>query len=308
MNFNWLYEAAGSTSSPASSSDTVASSVADSVASASSSTSFDWSQLLDIVANWAVTTGIKLLISIFIIIISFKIINVIFKRISRRLEKKKADATLSRVLVSTFRIACKILILIMIVGYLGIETASLSAVIASVGVGVGLAVQGTLSNFAGGVIIVVMRPFKLGDFITSSDQSGTVEDIKLFYTQIVTPDNKVIYIPNGTLANNVIVNASVKDDRRLDITMSVSYNTNLELAKNLLRKVCSENDLVYTTPAPFVEVGEYASSSIEIYTRVWVKRTDYWAVKWQLLTEFKNIFDENHIEIPFNQLDVNIKK
>ena len=308
MNFNWLYEAAGSTSSPATSSDTVASSVADSVASASSSTSFDWSQLLDIVANWAVTTGIKLLISIFIIIISFKIINVIFKRISRRLEKKKADATLSRVLVSTFRIACKILILIMIVGYLGIETASLSAVIASVGVGVGLAVQGTLSNFAGGVIIVVMRPFKLGDFITSSDQSGTVEDIKLFYTQIVTPDNKVIYIPNGTLANNVIVNASVKDDRRLDITMSVSYNTNLELAKNLLRKVCSENDLVYTTPAPFVEVGEYASSSIEIYTRVWVKRTDYWAVKWQLLTEFKNIFDENHIEIPFNQLDVNIKK
>ncbi|MCR5113281.1 MAG: mechanosensitive ion channel family protein [Acholeplasmatales bacterium] len=308
MNFNWFYEAAASSTAPASSSDAVASSVTETATAASSTTTFDWSALLDTIANWAVTTGIKLLISILIIIISFKIINVVFKRISRRLEKKKADATLSRVLVSTSRIACKILILIMIVGYLGIETASLSAVIASMGVGVGLAVQGTLSNFAGGVIIVVMRPFKLGDFITSNDQSGTVEDIKLFYTQIVTPDNKVIYIPNGTLANNVIVNASVKDDRRLDITMSVSYDTNLELAKNLLRKVCSENELVYTTPAPFVEVGEYASSSIEIYTRVWVKRADYWTVKWQLLTEFKNILDENHIEIPFNQLDVNIKK
>lgn len=308
MNFNWFYEAAASSTAPASSSDAVASSVTETAATASNTTTFDWSSLLDTIANWALTTGIKLLISILIIIISFKIINVVFKKISRRLEKKKADATLSRVLVSTSRIACKILILIMIVGYLGIETASLSAVIASMGVGIGLAVQGTLSNFAGGVIIVVMRPFKLGDFVTSNDQSGTVEDIKLFYTQIVTPDNKVIYIPNGTLANNVIVNASVKDDRRLDITMSVSYDTNLELAKNLLRKVCAENELVYTTPAPFVEVGEYASSSIEIYTRVWVKRADYWTVKWQLLTEFKNILDENHIEIPFNQLDVNIKK
>lgn len=268
--------------------------------------SIDWQKVLDTVVEWCTTTGIRILIALVIMFISFKIINFFTKRLFKKLTKKNADATLSKVLVQTGRIALKILVVVALIAYVGIETASVTAIIGTLGVGISLAVQGTLSNFAGGVIIVIMRPFKLGDFITSNSQSGTVEDIKLFYTTIVTPDNKVIYIPNGSLANNVIVNASVKDDRRLDIKVSVAYKTDLDLAKKVLLDTCMECDLVYNSPAPFAEIGEYADSSVEIFVRVWVRRQDYWTVNWYLLKEFKKAMDLNNIEIPFNQLDVTI--
>lgn len=273
---------------------------------ASNSGTINWNAIWNNIVNWAMTTGVKIIVAIIIMIISFKIINFICGKIYKRLERKKADATLSRVLMSTLRLALKILVMLGLVGYVGFETASISAVIASLGVGISLAVQGTLSNFAGGVIIVIMRPFVLGDFITSQDQSGTVEDIKLFYTKIITPDNRVVFIPNGILANNVIVNASIKDERRLDIVVPVSYNANIELIRNLLKKVSKECDLVKITPEPFVEVGEYGTSSINLYVRVWVNRQDYWTAKWYMLKEIKNILDENHISIPYNQLDVHI--
>ena len=268
----------------------------------------DWQTLWHTIADWCIKVGIRIVIAIILMFISFKLINFIFKRISKRLEKRKADPTISRVLVNISRIALKLLIVAGLVAYIGVETASVTAVIASAGVGVSLAVQGTLSNFAGGVIIIVMRPFKLGDFITSNGQAGTVEDIKLFYTHICTPDNRMVYIPNGTLANNVIVNNSVKDTRRLDIVFDVAYETNIELAKNLVRKVSQDCELVLKEPTPFCEVSEYGNSSIKLTTRVWVKKDDYWNANWYLLREIKNTFDENHITIPFNQLDVTIKK
>lgn len=268
----------------------------------------DWQLVLDKIVDWCTTTGIKVLISLVIWFISWRIINIITKKIYKHLQKKKTDATLSKVLCNVARIALKILVVIGIIGYVGIETASISAVVASAGVGLSLAVQGTLSNFAGGVIIIVMRPFKLGDFITSNDQSGTVEDIKLFYTQIVSPDNKVIYIPNAQLANNVIVNVSVKDTRRVEVVMPVSYDTDIELAKKLIKEVAMKNTLILQEPAPFAEIAEYADSSINIKVRVWCKNADYWNVNWYLLSEIKTEFDNNNIEIPFTQIDVNIKK
>ena len=268
----------------------------------------NWKAVLDIVVKWATTTGLKILISIVILIVSFKIINVVCKKIIKKLEKRKADYTLSRVLTNTVRIALKILIILALIGYVGIETASISAIIASLGVGISLAVQGTLSNFVGGVIIVIMRPFKLGDFITSNGQSGTVEDIKLFYTQIVTPDNKVIYIPNGQCANNVIVNVSVKDQRRVDIIMSVSYDSDIDLVKQVSRKVLDECELVLKSPECLVEVGNYADSSIEIYVRGWCNRTDYWKTYYRLMYDLKVAYDEYHIQIPYNQIDVHIDK
>ena len=239
-------------------------------------------------------------------IVSFKIINLISKRILRRLERRKADPTLSRVLVNVTRLALKLVIVMCLVGFLGVQTSSIAAVLASMGVGIGLAVQGTLSNFAGGIILIVMRPFKLDDFIVAQGEQGFVEDIKLFYTVIRTTDNRVVYIPNGSLANGVIVNNSVKELRRLDIVMSVSYDSNVELAKNLLKKVMNNHVLVLKDQQIFAEVTEYGNSSIDITTRCWVKNGDYWPVKFDLLREFKNEFDENHIEIPFNQLDVTI--
>ncbi len=266
----------------------------------------NWKAVLDIVVKWATTTGLRLLIAIVVMIISFKIINVVSKKIYKHLEKKHADATLSKVLTNTAKIGLKVLILLGLIGYVGIETASVSAIIASMGVGISLAVQGTLSNFAGGVIIIVMRPFKLGDFITSNNQSGTVEDIKLFYTQIVTPDNKVIYIPNGSLANNVIVNASVKDTRRVDIVMSVSYDSDIDLVKQISRKVLEECELVLKSPECLVEVGNYGDSGIEIYVRGWCNRPDYWKTYYRLMYDLKMAYDEYHISIPYNQIDVHI--
>lgn len=271
-------------------------------------TQIDWKQVFDTMINWCTTTGIKLVIALLILFFSFKIINFVTKKIYKRLQKKNVDATIIRVLYTTVRLVLKVVILVCLVGYVGIETASLSAVIASLGVGISLAVQGTLSNFAGGVIIILMRPFKLGDYITSNGESGTVEDIKLFYTHIVTVDNKVVYIPNGSLANNVIVNASAKDTRRVDIVMSVAYDTNLDLAKNLISSVCAKNELIMKDPAPFIDINEFAQSSIDLKIRVWCSSSEYWNIYHYLLNEIKNSFDENNIEIPFNQLEVNLKK
>jgi small conductance mechanosensitive channel len=276
-------------------------------ATTQASSSFDWSGLLDTVVTWMTSTGIKLVIAIVLMIITFKIVNVITKRWYKRLQKKKVDETLARVGTQSVRIALKVIILVCLIGYVGIETASISAVIASLGVGISLAVQGTLSNFAGGVIIIVMRPFKIGDFITSNGESGTVEDIKLFYTHIVTTDNRMVVIPNGTLANNVIVNASAKDTRRVDLTVSASYGSDIDKVKKVIEGVCASNELIFKDPAPFIMLSAMGESSLDFVVRVWCNRPDYWTVNFYLLDSIKKAFDENGIEIPFNQLDVTIK-
>lgn len=276
-------------------------------ASGSDASSFDWNAFWQTIVDWMTSTGIRLVIAIVLMIVTFKIVNVVTKRWYKRLQAKNADETLSRVGTQTIRIALKVIILVCLIGYVGIETASISAVIASLGIGISLAVQGTLSNFAGGVIIIVMRPFKIGDYITSNDQSGTVEDIKLFYTHIVTNDNKAVVIPNGTLANNVIVNASAKDTRRCDVVISAAYGSDVDRVKEIIRNVCAENQLIFKDPAPFVEMSNLGESSLDFTVRVWCNRPDYWTVNFYLLDKIKKAFDANGIEIPFNQLDVTIK-
>ena len=262
--------------------------------------------VLSTVLNWLATTGIKFVIGLIVMLIAFKVIDVLAKKINKAMTKKNVDETITRVSTGAIKVAAKLLVAVLFVGFIGIETASISACIATLGVGISLAVQGTLSNFAGGVIIILMRPFKLGDFITSGGESGTVEDIKLFYTHVVTVDNRMIYIPNGALANNVIVNASVKDTRRLDITMSVAYESDTELACKLIREVCERNENIFKDPAPFVAIAAYAASSIDIVCRTWCNKGDYWDNNFYLLNEIKKEFDKNGIVIPYNQLDVHV--
>ncbi|MDE6850349.1 MAG: mechanosensitive ion channel, partial [Clostridia bacterium] len=266
-----------------------------------------WSDVWNKIVGWMTDSGIKIVIAILLLVVSFIIINAVTKSIYKRLQKKNADLTLSRVGTNAARIILKVLVLVCLIGYLGIETASISAVIASIGIGISLAVQGTLSNFAGGVIIIVMRPFKIGDYITSNGVEGTVEDIKLFYTHIVTNDNKAVVIPNGSLANNVIVNASAKDTRRVDLLMQVAYGSDVTLVKEIIRKVCGENELVFKDPAPFVELSNMNESSLDFTVRVWCNRPDYWTVNFALIENIKKSLDENGIEIPFKQLDVHVK-
>ncbi len=267
-----------------------------------------WQQVLDKVIDWCTTSGIKLLIALVVMFLAFKVINFLTKKIYKRLQKRKVDETIARVSYGALKLTLKALVLICLVGYVGIETASLSAVVASLGVGISLAVQGTLSNFAGGVIIIIMRPFKIGDFITSNGESGTVEDIHLFYTHIVTGDNRVVMIPNGALANNVIVNNSTKETRRVDVIMNISYASDVDKAKQIIKDVCAANELIFKDPAPFVEVGNYGASSVDLFIRVWCKNGDYWTVNWYLLAQIRKELEANGIEIPFDQLEVSIKQ
>lgn len=267
----------------------------------------DWNALWNTILNWCTTTGIRLVIGLILLFIIFKITNILTKKLYKRLQKRQADETLSRVGTQVIRIVIKIVCLICFVGYIGIETASITALIASAGVSLGLALQGSLSNFAGGIIIIVMRPFRIGDKITTNGESGTVEDIHMFYTVLVTPDNKVIHVPNGSLANNVIVNTSIKETRRVDVVMSIAYDADLNNATDIINDVCKQNPLIFTDPEPYVGIKEYSSSSVDLNIRVWCNNQDYWTINNYLLVEIKKAFDEQEIEIPFNQLEVAIK-
>lgn len=265
-----------------------------------------WNDVWVKIKDWLTTTGIKVVIALLLLILSFMIINAVTKKIYKSLRKKNRDETLSRVGTQTARILLKVLVLVCLIGYVGIETASISAVIASIGVGISLAVQGTLANFAGGVILIIMRPFKIGDYITSNGQEGTVEDIKLFYTHIVTVDNKSVVIPNGSLANNVIVNASAKDTRRVDLLVQVSYGSDIAVVKEILQAVCAANPMAFADPAPFIELKAMNESSLDFTVRVWCKRENYWTVYFALTEAFKYTLDENGISIPFKQVDVHL--
>lgn len=265
-----------------------------------------FTEILNSIITWITTEGVKLVIGCVVLLIAFKIINFISKRFKKRMEKKERDKTMTIVLYQVIRKGLKILAILVFLGYVGIDTAGIGTAIASLGVALGLALQGSLSNLAGWVIIIFMRPFKLGDYIEAQGMGGTVEDIKLFYTYIVTPDNKVVMIPNGTLANGNITNFSVKPIRRIAHTFAVAYDTDIPLAIDVIMKTLEADPLILKDPAPFVKVEGYGDNSINIVARGWAKSEDYWTVHFQMLDEVKKAFDENGIVIPFRQLDVTI--
>ena len=199
------------------------------------------------------------------------------------------------------------LVVIALIGYVGIDTSAITALIASLGVGVGLAINGTLSNLAGGILILITRPFKDDDYIDACGYSGTVEDIRICHTKLRTTDNKVIYLPNGKLSTSEIVNYSEKDLRRVDLTFSISYSDDFEKAKKVIEEVWNQNELILKDPAPSVRVSAQSASSIDLTAKVWCKNEDYWTVNFDMLEQVKTAFDQNGIQIPFNQLDVHIK-
>lgn len=270
-----------------------------------------WAMVLDTVISWCLNTGIKIIISLIILIISFRIINLVARKIQGRFkDSEKADKTIVRTLGYLGKIGAKIIIVICIVGYLGIDTSGLTALVTSLGVCAGLAVNGALSNLAGGVLILFTRPFKVDDYIEVVDSgiSGTVEDIQIVCTKLRTPDNKVIYAPNGTLSNSNIINYSEKETRRVDFSFDIAYDNDFEKAKLLIEGVCSSHELALSDPAPMVRISEHGKSSIKLTARVWVKNDDYWTVKFDILERVKKLFDESGITIPYDQLDVHLKK
>lgn len=265
----------------------------------------DWQQVWQTVQNWLTNTGIKLLIAIVIMIVSFALINWLSKKIAKRADKKvaenkKIDKTIYKTASYVVKVGLKVLVVLGLVSYVGIDTSAITALIASLGVGVGLAINGTLSNFAGGVLILITRPFKDDDYIQACGYEGTVEDIRICHTRLRTTDNKVVYLPNGKLSTSEVVNFSEKDLRRVDLKFSISYSDDFEKAKTIIRKVCDANELVLKDPEPSVRVSAQSSSSIDISAKVWCKNADYWTVNFDMIENVKKAFDENGITIPFN--------
>ena len=270
----------------------------------------DWNAIWQSILNWATNTGIKILVALVLLLVTFRLVTVLTRRLEKKLleGKHKADKTLTSTLMYVLRVVLKILIVVCLIGYLGIDTSGLTALIASLGVCFGLAVNGAVSNIAGGVLILVTRPFRIDDFIEAEGYSGVVEDIHITHTRLRTGDNKVIYIPNGSLSADSIVNYSTKDTRRVDLTFSIAYSNDFEKAKKIVLDLCQAHELILKDPAPFVRVSEHSASSINLVTRVWTKQADYWQVHFDLLESVKTAFDQNGIEIPFEQLDVHVKK
>lgn len=263
-------------------------------------------EILTNVINWISTSGVKLLIGVVLLLLSFWVINFITKRIKIRMTKKHRDATITNVVFKVSRIVLKAAVFFMFLGYVGIDTAGVGSIIASCAVAVGLALQGSLSNIAGWCIIIFMRPFKLDDYINCQGVDGTVEDIRLFYTYLRTPDNKVIMVPNGALANGNITNYSIKETRRLDTVYQISYADDVNKAIKVIHEVLAKHSEILLDPAPFVRMSQCDSSSINITSRVWVNQADYWNVHFDLIQEVKEAFDANNITVPYNQLDVHI--
>ena len=266
-----------------------------------------WGNLVSSVSTWAVQTGLRIVIALVLMFISFKLIGRLARRVEKLGSKPNYDKTLMRVLAYVVNIGAKSLVLVCLIGYLGIDTSGITALIASLGVCIGLAVNGAVANIAGGVLLLVTRPFRVDDYIEAQGVSGTVVDIHLTNTKIVTPDNKVVYIPNGELSNGNIINYSEKDQRRVDLTFSISYDNNFQDAKAIITRVCDEHELVLKDKSKTIRVSAHNQSSIDITTKVWVNRPDYWTVYFDLLETVKVEFDKAGIKIPYNQLDVHVK-
>ncbi|MBQ8184472.1 MAG: mechanosensitive ion channel [Lachnospiraceae bacterium] len=251
--------------------------------------------------------GIRLVLAVVVILIGLKLIKFVRKIVRRSLERTHVDTGVIQFLDSLLKVALYAVLILAVVGKFGVDTTSVIALAGSAGVTIGLALQGSLSNFAGGVLILVLKPFRVGDYIIQGDLEGTVAEIQMFYTHLLTVDNKRVIIPNGSLANNSLINVSAQDKRRLDLDVGISYSADLRVAKNLMERMLEEEPRILVEEERTVVVSELADSAVIIKNRFWVRPNDYWQVKWDLTERIKLLFDTNGIEIPFQQLDVTVK-
>lgn len=257
-----------------------------------------------------ISFGIRVLIAIVVFIIGSRIIKFIRKLVRRSLERSGADMGLKQFLDSLIKAVLYAILIFAIAVRFGVEPASVAALIGSAGLALGLALQGSLSNFAGGVLILLLRPFVVGDYIIEDTHKneGTVMEISLFYTKLSTVDNKIIVIPNGALANSSLTNVTAQDNRRLDLSVGISYTSDLKKAKQILEEILAGEPAVLKDEEVLVFVDQLADSSVVLACRAWVRMDEYWATRWKLNEEIKLTFDQYGIEIPFHQIDVTIKQ
>ena len=252
--------------------------------------------------------ALQVVIAILVYAIGTRIIKAIVKLVKKSMEHRNADVGVIQFLSAVAKYALYFVLVMMILGLFGIATTSVVAVLGSAGVAVGLALQGSLSNFAGGVLILLLKPFKVGDYIIQGSNEGTVYEISIIYTKLMTADNKVVVIPNGTLSNDSIVNVSHMKERRVDVAVGISYDADIRTAKELLWKLAQEEEARIPDKDAIVFVDNLGASSVDMVLRIWVKAENYWDAKWRLTENVKYVLDENHISIPYQQIDVQIKQ
>ena len=254
---------------------------------------------LEAIKNLLIEYSPKVLTALAILIIGLFIIGFIIRITKKIMSKRRVDETLQKFLANLLSWTLKILLFVSVAAKLGIETTSFAAVIAAAGLAIGLALQGSLSNFAGGALIMIFKPFKVGDLIEAQGELGVVKEIQIFTTQINTPTNKLVIIPNGALSNGNITNYSAEGKLRVDLTMGVSYDSDIKETKDVLTKVLTSNPKVLKDPAPTVNVSELADSSVNFAVRPWANVADYWDVYFGVTEDCKLALDKAGIEIPF---------
>ena len=265
-------------------------------------------QYVELMTNFIINYGMKLIGAAVALIIGLWIIGIIMSRFKVVMTKREVDPSLMPFLISILGMSMRVALIISVAGMVGIEMTSFIAILGAAGLAIGLALQGTLQNFAGGVIILLLKPFKVGDFVDAGGHMGTVKEILIFNTVMTTPDNKIIIIPNGALANASMTNFSAMPTRRVDFSFGIGYGDDFENAKSLIRGLIDGDERILKDPESFVRVGELADSSVNITTRVWVNSADYWAVHFDMIENVKKTFDKEGVSIPFPQMDVHMAK
>ncbi len=264
----------------------------------------NYQEHIDNAIDWLWAALPNLILAIFIFFVGLWVMRVINRLVARFFEKKDYDLTLESFLQSFIRIALKVILFVIVVTQLGVKSSSLVAMVGAAGLAIGLALQGSLANFAGGVLILIFRPFKVGDFISAQGIDGVVKEITIFTTKLNTFGNQVAIIPNGQLSNNNIVNYNAETTRRDKIDIGIGYNSNIKTAKDILLQICAEHEGIMKEPAPEVYVGELGDSSVNLTLRFWATNDDFWAAHFHVLETLKYEFDTANIEIPFPQRTV----
>ena len=272
----------------------------------SESTTEQLSAYTDQAISMAMQFAPPLLLAIVVLVVGLWIINRAVKILGNTLKSRDMEPELSGFLTSLSNIMLKALMLISVAGMVGIETTSFIAILGAAGLAIGLALQGTLANFAGGVLILMFKPYKVGDFIDAQGVSGTVASIQIFNTIIKTGDNKVIIVPNGSISNGIITNFSKEDTRRVDFLFGIGYDDDIAKAKDVLNRLIEDESRILSEPAPLVVVSELADSSVNFTVRTWVNASDYWGVYFGMTERVKLTFDQEGLSIPYPQSDVHM--
>ncbi len=266
----------------------------------------DMRTILDKFIEWCASTVGTIVWALIVWVIGKKILKALLKVLGKALDRSRLDDGVTKFMLSLSRFAGNVVLVIMIIDILGFDTTSFIAVLGSAGIALGMSLQGSLANVAGGILILLFKPFAVGDYIVAGGYEGSVTTIDLLYTKLITIDNKMVTIPNGTLSNSSIVNVASQPQRRLDIQIGIGYSSDLKLAKRLLLDAMNKQAGVLTDKDIMVVVKSLDDSCVTLETRCWVMTSDYWNVRFALLEGYKETFDDNGIEIPFNQMDVHI--